>query len=95
MHEDGFIDDEEVADLQRQGAIGEMICHAFDIDGVMLPSSLAARVTTPPLAQAPQRPVIALSGGSKKADAVRAALRGGWLTGLVTDETCARHALQD
>ena len=72
-----------------------MICHAFDIDGVMLPSSLAARVTTPPLAHAPQRPVIALSGGSKKADAVRAALRGGWLTGLVTDETCARHALQD
>jgi hypothetical protein len=28
-----------------------MICHAFDIDGVMLPSSLAARVTTPPLAR--------------------------------------------
>ncbi|EIJ45159.1 transcription regulator [Herbaspirillum sp. GW103] len=95
MHEDGFIDDEEVADLQRQGAVGEMICHAFDRDGAMLSSSLAARVTTPPLAQAPQRPVIALSGGSKKADAVRAALRGGWLTGLVTDETCARHALQD
>lgn len=27
--------------------------------------------------------------------AVRAALRGGWLTGLVTDEYCARFALQD
>jgi DNA-binding transcriptional regulator LsrR (DeoR family) len=38
--------------------------------------------------------VIALSGGSE-AEAVRAALRGGWLTGLVTDEVCARHALQD
>lgn len=95
MHEDGFIDDGEVAELQKQGAIGEMICHAFDLDGKLIPSSLAARVTTPPLSTQPQRPVIAFAGGSKKADAVRAALRGGWLTGLVTDEICARHALQD
>ncbi|MBP0598414.1 sugar-binding transcriptional regulator [Herbaspirillum sp. LeCh32-8] len=95
MHEDGFIDDDEVAQLQRQGAVGEMICHAFDRDGRILPSSLAARVTTPPLSAKPQRPVIALAGGSKKADAVRAALRGGWLTGLVTDEVCARRALED
>jgi DNA-binding transcriptional regulator LsrR (DeoR family) len=95
MHEDGFIDDGEVAELQRQGAVGEMICHAFDRDGRMLRTPLSPRVTTPPLAASPQRPVIAFAGGSKKADAVRAALRGGWLTGLVTDEVCARHALQD
>jgi len=95
MHEDGFIDDREVAQLQAQGAIGEMICHAFDSNGTMLASPLADRVTTPPLAPHPDKPVIGLAGGSKKADAVRAALRGGWLTGLVTDELCARHALQE
>ncbi|EJN00906.1 sugar-binding transcriptional regulator [Herbaspirillum sp. YR522] len=95
MHEDGFIDEQEVRQLQRQGAVGELICHAFDGDGRLLQSALSARITTPPLAQHPKRPVIALAGGSKKAKAVRAALRGGWLTGLVTDETCARHALQD
>lgn len=95
MHEDGFIDDGEVAALQRQGAVGELICHAFDRDGRMLPSPLSARVTTPPLAAKPERPVIGFAGGSKKADAVRAALRGGWLSGLVTDEVCARRALED
>ena len=95
MHEDGFIDDAEVAQLQKQGAVGEMICHAFDIEGRMLATTLASRITTPPLAARPAHPVIAFAGGSKKAEAVRAALHGGRLTGLVTDEVCARHALQD
>lgn len=95
MHEDGFIDDDEVRQLQQQGAVGELICHAFDASGKMLQSSLAARITTPPLATPPGKPVIALAGGRKKAEAVRAALRGGWLTGLVTDEYCARFALQE
>ncbi|WP_034300701.1 sugar-binding transcriptional regulator [Herbaspirillum sp. RV1423] len=95
MHEDGFIDDDEVAQLQKQGAVGELICHAFDADGKLLRSPLAARITTPPLKSPPDRPVIAMAGGRKKAAAVRAALRGGWLTGLVTDEYCAQFALQD
>ncbi|AKZ61439.1 DeoR faimly transcriptional regulator [Herbaspirillum hiltneri N3] len=95
MHEDGFIDDDEVAQLQNQGAVGELICHAFDAAGNMLRSPLAARITTPPLTSPPPKPVIALAGGRKKAEAVRGALRGGWLTGLVTDEYCAQFALQD
>ena len=32
-------------------------------------------------------------GMGSASDAVIAALRGGWLSGLVTDETCARAAL--
>jgi len=95
MHEDGFIDAEEVRQLQQQGAVGELICHAFDGDGKMLDSPLAARITTPPLSTQPGKPVIAMAGGRKKAVAVRAALRGGWLTGLVTDEYCAHFALAD
>jgi len=95
MHEDGFIDASEVQQLQDQGAVGELICHAFDAQGHMLQSPLAARITTPPLTTAPSKPVIAMAGGRKKALAVRAALRGGWLTGLVTDEYCAQFALQE
>jgi DNA-binding transcriptional regulator LsrR (DeoR family) len=95
MHEDGFIDDAEVQQLQQQGAIGELICHAFDSHGQLLRSPLAERITTPPLSAPPGKPVIALAGGRKKAAAIRAALRGGWLTGLVTDEYCAQFALQD
>lgn len=94
MHEDGLIDSGQVRDLQSAGAVGEMICHAFDSAGRMLNSDLASRVTTPPLMNPPGKPVIAFAGGSHKARAVRAALRSGCLTGLVTDESCAKFALQ-
>jgi DNA-binding transcriptional regulator LsrR (DeoR family) len=40
-----------------------------------------------------KRPVIAFSGGEHKAEAVLGALRGQWINGLVTDETCARKIL--
>ncbi len=95
MHEDGFINSDEVRQLQERGAVGELICHAFDADGRMLDSPFAARITTPPLSTTPNKPVIAMAGGRKKAVAVRAVLRGGWLTGLVTDEYCAQFALHD
>ena len=44
---------------------------------------------------AAQRPTIAFAGGMRKHQAVLAALKGGWLSGLVTDEACARAALGD
>jgi Putative sugar-binding domain len=36
-----------------------------------------------------KKPVIAFAGGKYKWEAVRAALRGKWINGLVTDESCA------
>lgn len=50
-------------------------------------------MTSVSLGTPPKRPTIAFAGGPKKHDAVIAALRGGWLSGLVTDEACARAAL--
>ncbi|WP_308411083.1 sugar-binding domain-containing protein, partial [Burkholderia pseudomallei] len=43
----------------------------------------------------PSRPTIGFAGGPRKRAAVLAALRGRWLSGLVTDETCARAALAE
>ena len=39
------------------------------------------------------QPVIALAGGSGKHVAIRAALNGRWINGLVTDEVCAQALL--
>jgi DNA-binding transcriptional regulator LsrR (DeoR family) len=36
---------------------------------------------------------IGFAGGAQKQQAIIAALNGGWLSGLVTDEQCARAAL--
>jgi DNA-binding transcriptional regulator LsrR (DeoR family) len=40
-----------------------------------------------------QRQVIAFAGGEDKHKAIAAALRGRWVTGLITDEASARYAL--
>ncbi len=54
-----------------------------------------ARVTSVSLDAPPRRPTIGFAGGPRKQTAVLAALRGGWLSGIVTDESCARAALAD
>ncbi len=95
MHEDGFITADEVKQLQGYGAVGEMIGHAIAGDGRLIASPLEERVTSLPLTSPPTRPVIGMAGGVKKAEAIRAVLRGGWWSGLITDEYCARYALQD
>ena len=84
-----------VAQLQARGAVGEMIGHAIAGDGRLIASPIEDRVTSLPLSSPPARPVIGMAGGAKKAEAIRAVLRGGWWSGLITDEYCARYALQD
>lgn len=93
MYEDGFIDDEEVIDLQCQGVIGEMICYVFDIDGVMLFLLLVVCVIMLLLVQVLQWLVIVFFGGSKKVDVVCVVLCGGWFIGLVIDEICVCYVL--
>ncbi|MBN8884073.1 MAG: sugar-binding transcriptional regulator, partial [Salana multivorans] len=43
------------------------------------------------LAQVPT--VIAVAGGASKACSIRAALKGGYINALVTDQAAARHLL--
>ena len=52
-------------------------------------------MTSVPLDSPPKRPTIGFAGGPRKHGAVLAVLKGGWLSGLVTDEACARDALAD
>jgi DNA-binding transcriptional regulator LsrR (DeoR family) len=51
------------------------------------------RVTSIQLPRPLRKPVIAFAGGERKSKAVLGALRGHWINGLVTDETCARAVL--
>lgn len=75
------------------GAVAELLGVPIDAQGTQITVSTSARVTSVALATPPKLPTIAFAGGPKKHDAVIAALRGGWLSGLVTDEACARAAL--
>lgn len=94
LHEDGFLTSDEVRELMQLGAIAEMLGLPIDANGRRIDSATGRRVTSIWLDAPPKRPTIGFAGGARKRDAVIAALRGGWLSGLVTDEACARAALE-
>ena len=93
LHRDGFITDEEVTDLVKAGAVGDNLGWTFDKNGELVRASVQERVTSIQLPRPSRKPVIAFAGGEHKSKAVLGALRGQWINGLVTDETCARAVL--
>ncbi|HLX03252.1 MAG TPA: sugar-binding transcriptional regulator [Trinickia sp.] len=94
LHEDGFITTGELNELMELGAVAEMLGLPIDEQGKRIESPTGRRVTSVPLDSPPKRPTIGFAGGERKRGAVMAALKGGWLSGLVTDEVCARAALE-
>ncbi len=94
LHRDGFITDAEVGELIAQGAVGEIAGWAFDDRGSPIESSLGERVTGIPLARPARHLTIGVAGGRAKAAALRAAMQGRVLTGLITDERTASAILE-
>jgi len=86
---DGFITRTELDDLQAAGGAGEIIGWAFDDDGVLISFQTNDRVASVPLRQPPDKPIIGVARGPNKVRAIRGALAGRWITGLITDETTA------
>lgn len=95
LFEDGFITEGELNEMVELGAVAEMLGLPIDAQGRPVVASTSTRVTSVALDAPPKRPTIGFAGGPRKRAAVLAALRGRWLSGLVTDETCARAALAE
>ncbi|MGM7652410.1 sugar-binding transcriptional regulator [Serratia marcescens] len=95
LYQDGFISLEDVGLLTASNAVAEMLGHFIDGEGQRVVSDLDRRLTSVGLRQQPEKPVIALAGGPEKHLAIRAALTGRWINGLVTDEDSALALLGD
>lgn len=84
-------------ELRAAGAVGDICLRYLDADGAVVRSDFDARVVgiDPERFRAiPRR--IGVAGGERKHDAILGALRGGWLTVLVTDVgTATRLAAAD
>nr|WP_284503018.1 MULTISPECIES: sugar-binding transcriptional regulator [unclassified Caballeronia] len=93
LHEDGFISNAEVHELMKAGAVAELLGLPIDANGARVDSKTGARATSLRIDSPPKRPTIGFAGGERKRAALVAALKGKWLSGLVTDELCARAAL--
>jgi DNA-binding transcriptional regulator LsrR (DeoR family) len=94
LHKDGFISEQDVEGLMAKNAVAEVLGHFMGLEGERIESELNARLTSVGPKPHDDKPVIALAGGSAKHLAIRAALNGKWINGLVTDEACAEWLLQ-
>ena len=80
--------------LAKQGAVGEVLGCYLDQHGRKLDTTLHDQVVGMDPEAMRGRDAIAVAGGSQKARAIRAALRSGLLSGLITDETTARRLVE-
>jgi DNA-binding transcriptional regulator LsrR (DeoR family) len=93
VHVDGFVTREELFEMMRLGAAGEITGWAYDARGKLIKGGTNLRLTSIP----PQTPAaattIAAAIGAAKVPAIRAALAGRLINGLITDEITARAIL--
>lgn len=90
---DGFITAAELAEMQAQGAAGEVAGWVYDSHGQYLETSINQRVAGVRVTAEEGRTAVAIAGGANKLTALIAGLKGRIFNGLITDELTARKLL--
>lgn len=90
---DGFLSFAEEAELEAAGAAGEITSWVYNQAGQVIDCAFNTRVASAPLPRAADRPVIGVAVGEAKVTAIRAALRGHLINGLITNEATAERLL--
>lgn len=93
LHVDGFATRAEMDELAAAGAAGEITSWVYDAEGHVLDCAFNRRVASAPLPRAAVQPVIAVAAGEAKLPAIRAALVGKLVNGLITSEFTAERLL--
>lgn len=93
VHVDGFVTREELFEMMRLGAVGEVTGWAYDAKGRLIKGGTNKRLTSIPPQMPAQATTIAAALGPAKVPAIRAALAGHLINGLITDEATARAVL--
>ncbi len=86
----------ERLELERSGAVGDVVQRFFDASGQPVRTAFEERVigiSFEEMLRIPRR--LGVAGGMRKFEAIRAALRGGCLTTLVTDAAVARRLVAE
>ncbi len=93
LQADGFVSSEELTEIRRQGAVGEIVGWSFDAAGRIIKGGVNERLTSVPLEVPAKRLVVGAAQGTSKVLAIHAALRGRLINGLITNETTAASLL--
>lgn len=94
LHRDHFVTEREIAELIEKGAVGEIAGWAYDARGRLVDGSTNERNAGLPLDALPRSRMVGVSGSPERVAAIRAALEGGLLGGLITDERTAQALLE-
>jgi len=92
IFKDGFINLAQLEELRQHGAIGEILGRFIDAEGQVAGSDINRLITSYDIRRN-TCPRIAVACGDDKRPVILAALTGGWINGLVTDEGTARWLL--
>ncbi|MHB1628741.1 MAG: sugar-binding transcriptional regulator [Bacilli bacterium] len=91
----GLLTDMDLQSIQERGAVGEILGRYFDESGHPVKTELDDRLIGLSLAELSEVPhVMIVAGGEEKIRSILAALRGGLIDHLVTDEGTSRAILQ-
>lgn len=91
----GYISEVDLTMLRRRGAVGDILGHFLDKDGTEVPYDTDKRLISQSAERIrDMRNVIAVAGGLNKLEAIRAAIKGGYIDTLVTDEGVAARLLE-
>ena len=94
MHKIGYLTDEVLEELQRKGAVGDILGQFFDAAGQHISTPLDGRVMALQLNDLKNIPYsVLVSGGAEKEAAIRAALQGEYVNVLITDVKTANSLL--
>lgn len=91
---DAYIDQRKAAELHRNGVVGHICGHHIDADGDHVRTDLCERTISIDIDRLRRIPlVIGVAWGPVKTPAIRACLKGGLISALVTDQATAEALL--
>lgn len=91
---DGFISRADLDELHAAGAVGEIVGWVYDAHGRMIAGSTNERVASAAIPSRETSLVIAVAKGARKLSGLHAAIRGGLVNGVLTDEDTAKALLK-
>jgi DNA-binding transcriptional regulator LsrR (DeoR family) len=94
LSRDGFVKPDEIRALMRVGAVGEIIGWSFDARGQLIDGLVNDRVLSVPLEVPAQRKVIGVAMAKGRYRAIKGALAGKMINGLITNEAMAELLLK-